>query len=304
MKRKVLDLLLGALPLGDVDDRALDDSRFSVLTFDQIPVLQDPDVAAVLAAKALLVVAQALALLQPSERSLPVLRRQVEVPGRQRENLFPRPVAEDLGEGLIAIQNPAILGGSVDPGEVPLEEQAVARLGLIRGVLGPPLPRDVRRHANDSRDRAFGVGARRQLDVEDQALDLEGLPKGFAGESAAQQFQRLRVVAVQLEGAAADRFAGPQYGGLEAAPFQVRDHAVAVEREEHDGGVVHKRAKAFFGVAKGPLRPLAFGGVSGDDGQQLAAISREKADGDIERDLVTLLVFSDPFDSWRDRVRL
>src|SRR6266540_745386 len=106
MKRKVLDFLLGSLPLGDVDDRALDDSRFSVLTLDQVRVLQDPDMAAVLAAKALLVVGQALALPQPSERGLPVLRREVEVPGGQGEDLFPRPVAEDLGEGLIAIQNP------------------------------------------------------------------------------------------------------------------------------------------------------------------------------------------------------
>ena len=59
---EVLDLLLGALPLGDVDGRALDDREPPVGPLDQVLALEDPDEASVLALQAELVVRQALAL--------------------------------------------------------------------------------------------------------------------------------------------------------------------------------------------------------------------------------------------------
>ena len=124
----MLDLLLGALALGDVDGRALDHREGPSGPSMRFSLSRTQTSAAVLALQAELVVGQALALEELGQGGLAVFGVQIEVPGRLLEDLLPRGVAEDPGEGLVAVEDPAVERRAVDAGEVALEERAVALL--------------------------------------------------------------------------------------------------------------------------------------------------------------------------------
>src|SRR6185369_11342765 len=101
-----------------------------------------------------------------------------------------------------------------------------------------PLVGDVGRDADHVQHSAVRVTARREFDLEDEVAQLDRLLESLSAERAAEDLERLRRVAVELERAAAHGFSGPDAQELEAAPLEVRDDPVAVEPEEDDRRVV------------------------------------------------------------------
>jgi hypothetical protein len=87
----------------------------------------------------------------PSRRSrsrthLVSLRVRVERRRGLRHRLGRRRVAEHLGEGAVALEQPAACGRAVDTREVALEEEAVSLLGLAQARLHPLAARHVAEH--------------------------------------------------------------------------------------------------------------------------------------------------------------
>ena len=136
MDGEVLHLLLRALAIRDVDDGTFDQRGGAVRTLHERRVLEHPDRSSVAPAGAHLVVVHGSALGEAGQEGLPVPGTQVEVERRLVESLLGRGVAEDPGEGGVALEDPAIQAGPEHSREVALEQRPVELLGLPQGALG------------------------------------------------------------------------------------------------------------------------------------------------------------------------
>ena len=140
---RLQELLLEPTAFGHVEYGAEQD-LLAILVGDERDVFHDPDEAAILAARLVLVVDEAALAAQAFEELLS--RPPVGVvcgPGL-RHGLGRRCEAHNLRERAVALEQAAVRGRPVDPREVALEEEAIALLG----------PADLRLHAFAPRDVA------------------------------------------------------------------------------------------------------------------------------------------------------
>jgi hypothetical protein len=113
-----------------------------------------------------------------------------EVPRRQREDFLAGFVTEDLGEGIVAVQDLSFERRPVDAGEVSLEEHPVPHLRLVGRSLGAALARHVGRDPDDAGHSSLRVAARRELHLEGQVLDLDGFLEGFPCQRPPHELHR------------------------------------------------------------------------------------------------------------------
>ena len=185
-------------PLGHVHHRPLDHRLGGRAFLDQVHVLQDPHRAAVLAAQAHLGVRQRALLPQSREERVAVAGFRVEVPAVAAPHLLAGGVAQHPGEGLVAVDDPAVERRAVHAGQVALEEIAKPRLGHAARLLDLALPGDVRGDPGRAEQVALGVPHGRRLEGQRDELAVLPAVAGLVLDVALpleDPFERLQVLA-------------------------------------------------------------------------------------------------------------
>ena len=135
--RLVPALLLGALAVGDVDEAAFHHGLASALGLEERLVREYPHRRAVPALQAELEIDENPLVRKPGQEGLPIGRLGIEVERGDAEDVFAGGIAEDPGEGRIAVENPAVERRPEEAGEVSFEEQPVTALGRAEGLVVP-----------------------------------------------------------------------------------------------------------------------------------------------------------------------
>ncbi len=135
--RLVPALLLGALAVRDVDEAAFHHGFAAALGLEERLVREDPHRRAVPALQAELEIDEHPLVREPGQEGLPVGRLGIEVERGDLEDVLAGGIAEDPGEGRVAVENPAVEGRPEEAGEVPLEEQPVTALGRAERLVVP-----------------------------------------------------------------------------------------------------------------------------------------------------------------------
>ena len=194
--REVLDLLLGALAVRDVDAGPFDHERAAGLLDDRA-ALERPDERPVEAPAAGLLVHEAALLEEPFDPECAVGLRRVELAGGRVERVLGRSEGVHARERLVALEDPAVDRGPEEAGGVALVDPAVPHLGRPEGLLGPHARRRVA-EAPDAPDGLSVEALWKRVALEDppvaEAQDVEALGLGAAVEllDLADETRRVR----------------------------------------------------------------------------------------------------------------
>ena len=148
-----------------------------------------------------------------------------------------------------------------------LHAGATAFLGPPQRLLGPAPLGDIRPHPDHAGNRARRIPHGRVPRLEHRPEHLHGGGERFPGERPAHVRQRLRDVRVQLVHRSADQLGGPYSDRVECLPFDHREHAVVIEREQHERRARDHGAQPLLALTQGPLLPPPLGHIPRVDDQ-------------------------------------